>query len=184
MNDIDEAVSPALIPTTRKAAREIGAVRYNTGKPCARGHLADRYTKSSICVQCSKESQQARRNKTPGKEANRLSQRELRQNVFYKAELLEASRRHQVPAAQIPPHYDKFECRAVYLDAVIKTRDTGVPHEVDHIIPLSGGGFHSAENLQVLTRAENAKKRLTDWLVYGYPRGGRKKKNPEGGSEA
>ena len=38
------------------------------------------------------------------------------------------------------------------------TEETGVPHEVDHTIPISKGGLHHQDNLQVLTREENRRK--------------------------
>lgn len=36
--------------------------------------------------------------------------------------------------------------------------ETGVAHHIDHIIPLSAGGTHTKENLQVLTAQENIAK--------------------------
>ena len=42
-------------PTELKIARERGLTYYFTGKPCPKGHIADRYTKSSKCVDCNKE---------------------------------------------------------------------------------------------------------------------------------
>lgn len=49
-----------------------------------------------------------------------------------------------------------------YKEAARLTRETGIRHEVDHIIPLQGQyvcGFHVENNLQILTRSENARKR-------------------------
>lgn len=37
-----------------KAINE-GRKRYNTGKPCKRGHLADRFTATMNCIRCIKE---------------------------------------------------------------------------------------------------------------------------------
>jgi len=38
------------------------------------------------------------------------------------------------------------------------TEETGIPHEVYHIIPISKGGKHHENNLQILTATENRKK--------------------------
>ena len=51
---------------------------------------------------------------------------------------------------------------AFYKEAVRITKDTGVRHEVDHIFPLRGKmacGLHCEQNLQILTRSENARKK-------------------------
>jgi len=42
------------------------------------------------------------------------------------------------------------------------TAETGIKHEVDHIIPIKGknvSGLHVPWNLQILTKSKNAKKR-------------------------
>jgi len=36
----------------RKEAKDAGLTRYNTGKPCKHGHVADRWVWSGVCVQC------------------------------------------------------------------------------------------------------------------------------------
>jgi 5-methylcytosine-specific restriction endonuclease McrA len=45
-----------------------------------------------------------------------------------------------------------------YKEARRLTKETGIPHEVDHIWPLAKGGPHLPWNLQVLTAEENRKK--------------------------
>lgn len=42
-------------PISRAQAIAVRQRRYNTGKPCQRGHLSDRYTTSGQCVECAKE---------------------------------------------------------------------------------------------------------------------------------
>src|SRR6476660_7640656 len=37
---------------SRADARTQGLKRYFTGKPCKRGHLAERYTAKAVCVAC------------------------------------------------------------------------------------------------------------------------------------
>ncbi len=53
-------------------------------------------------------------------------------------------------------HYDQMN--ELYHQAKELSRSTGIPHEVDHIIPLCGknvSGLHIPLNMRVITRAEN-----------------------------
>ena len=56
------------------------------------------------------------------------------------------------------PLEERSLCKSFYDEADRLTKETGVPHEVDHIIPLSRGGSHSPDNIQVITAEENRKK--------------------------
>ena len=63
---------------------------------------------------------------------------------------------------QMPPWADREAIAAVYVEAARLTRETGIPHEVDHILPLQGDtvrGLHVHTNLQILTRGKNRSKR-------------------------
>lgn len=61
------------------------------------------------------------------------------------------------------PHWaDQAAIREVYREAQRMTRETGIAHHVDHEIPLNGrlvSGLHVHNNLQILTRSENSRKR-------------------------
>jgi 5-methylcytosine-specific restriction endonuclease McrA len=55
-------------PISREAAKASGLVFYCTGAPCAQGHLAERYTSTGACKECSAEDarrQKRRRKKDP-----------------------------------------------------------------------------------------------------------------------
>ena len=74
-----------------------------------------------------------------------------------------AKRRAQKRKATPPwlTEYHWIQIEAYYIEAATKTRDTGIPHEVDHIEPLKGkdrSGLHVPWNLKVITRHENRKK--------------------------
>lgn len=53
------------------------------------------------------------------------------------------------------------EMLAIYAEAVRLSCETGIPREVDHIVPLLGEnvcGLHVPQNLQILTRTQNRSK--------------------------
>lgn len=49
----------------------------------------------------------------------------------------------------------------LYTESRTLTKETGIKHEIDHIIPLSKGGEHLPFNLQVITESENQQKNNT-----------------------
>lgn len=53
---------------------------------------------------------------------------------------------------------DNSKIKEFYIRAKLLSERTGIPHEVDHIIPVSKGGKHTENNLQILTRSENRRK--------------------------
>lgn len=60
-----------------------------------------------------------------------------------------------------PPWADPREIKGIYLEAKRRTRETGVPHSVDHDIPILGEivcGLHAPANLRVITLTENCAK--------------------------
>jgi len=72
------------------------------------------------------------------------------------------TRKYQLRKKQACPEWaDHDAITAVYVEAARLTLETGIPHEVDHIIPLNGrtvSGLHVACNLRVVPAAENRRK--------------------------
>lgn len=61
----------------------------------------------------------------------------------------------------VPPWADRKAMLAFYEEARRLTRETGIPHHVDHIIPIKHPlicGLHVEHNLQVLPAKANASK--------------------------
>lgn len=62
----------------------------------------------------------------------------------------------------IPPWANLKAIKAFYTEALRLTRETGVRHEVDHIVPLQSDvvcGLHCEANLRVITKFENQSKK-------------------------
>lgn len=74
---------------------------------------------------------------------------------------LAASNRRAAQIMATPWWVDSKELRPVYAEALERTLQTGIAHDVDHVVPLRGKtvcGLHVAWNLRVITRTENLKK--------------------------
>lgn len=87
-----------------------------------------------------------------------------------KAKVSANNRRQQSHVARVvtkwDPEWDQLVELEAYDLAIARTLLTGVPWEVDHIVPLrskSVTGLHNGHNLAVITRAHNRAKRNAIW---------------------
>lgn len=86
----------------------------------------------------------------------RKSRIKNKDRVYYnnrKREILEVT--------SMPSWANGCEIRRIYDEAKRISKETGVKHHVDHIVPLKGKavcGLHVENNLQIITAAENLKK--------------------------
>lgn len=75
-------------------------------------------------------------------------------------------RRHHAQKERTPSWRDQEKINEIYRSAKSATESTGIPHEVDHVIPLRGkntdgpsvSGLHHQDNLLVVPRADNRSK--------------------------
>lgn len=78
-----------------------------------------------------------------------------------RARALSSKRRAVVINAVVPGIYDHEKCVAIYDECRRITKETGIIHHVDHIVPLMNKlvcGLHCSGNLQILTAEENMAK--------------------------
>ncbi|PXX54659.1 hypothetical protein SAMN05660489_05696 [Pseudomonas sp. LAMO17WK12:I10] len=77
---------------------------------------------------------------------------------------LNQEKRKSAMALATPLWRDKKAIRDIYQEARRLTVETGIKHEVDHIVPIMGKkvcGLHVEANLQILTKTENIRKHAT-----------------------
>lgn len=72
--------------------------------------------------------------------------------------------RQHAKRQSMPPWVDRAAFLPIYEEAARLTRETGIPHEVDHIVPIQHPlvcGLHVPANLRVIPRSANRAKRNT-----------------------
>lgn len=144
-----------MVAKSIKEARALGINRYFTGRPCPRGHIAERTASKGECVKCRNEDAVA------WKRANRakvLGHRRKYRKKFPGRHRASCYKAHSKRALRVPPWVDHDAIAVIYDRAVVLSVTTGIPHEVDHIFPLLGkhcSGLHVPWNLRIIPAAKN-----------------------------
>lgn len=74
------------------------------------------------------------------------------------------ARRRTLLMSRLHPDADLEAIAKVYCECDRISNESRVPHEVDHIIPISRGGWHHQDNLQIIT--ENLNRRKKDLIEF------------------
>ncbi len=96
------------------------------------------------------------------KDKRKITRRKHRIANPGKSNAITAKRRAAIIKAT-PPGTDMKPIDALYIECAKISKETGIPHCVDHIIPLrpragEPRGSHSLDNLRIITAAENMSK--------------------------
>jgi 5-methylcytosine-specific restriction endonuclease McrA len=132
----------------RKQALLEGKKTYISVTACKHCGSLEKFTSSYSCYPCSL-----------NRGLEKLNNPELMKRYRTKANANAKTYRYRSRKKnQMPNDIDHEKVKIFYIEAERLTEETGIIHHVDHIIPLSKGGLHHQDNLQVLTATENIKK--------------------------
>ena len=165
---------------SRSHAKEQGLVRYFTGKPCAKGHLAERRVSNWMCIECGNEHDRNWYKNKPEKRIATASKWNKENKQKHKEHLKNwkknnvalvniSTTKRRIARLQRTPFWlnagQEFEMECIYKYCAA-LRSVGLDYEVDHMVPLQGktvSGLHVPWNLQILTASENAAKGNRLW---------------------
>jgi len=154
-------------PASQAEALRQGVTYYFTGNPCKHGHLSERFAKNRNCRECLRLRNRARTKQDYWLDYGDADYKERkRQNAskYYNTRSHKRAvrqRRFFEKASRVATNRGITELRRLRLEAQLLSIDTGVKHEVDHIIPLIHPlvcGLSVPANCQILTKADNRRK--------------------------
>jgi 5-methylcytosine-specific restriction endonuclease McrA len=179
----------------RKEAKALGLVRYFTGKPCPKGHIAERFTKYGQCLDCvtasrdewheaNKERARARNIKWHLDNPDAKRARDAKWRAKNKDVFRASIKRHYLANPEMYASY-RANRRArlkaapgngITADDIKRlTKLQGgkcayckkqKPLTLDHIEPLARGGAHEAKNAQMVCKSCNSSKCAKDPLDF------------------
>lgn len=160
----------------RLHAIEEGKKTYEGSTACKHCGSCEKYVSTSSCAPCAikrgleklnnEELMKPYRTKEKGKK--RLDKWREENPEKYKEQWgrypeknnMRASKRRAAVVNQTPDLTQEQvkQILTIYEECSRLSVETGIPHEVDHIIPICNGGLHHPDNLQILTMKENRSK--------------------------
>lgn len=168
---------------TKKQAKSEGLKRYFTGKPCKRGHIAERTTSSGTCVMCELLWKRTGTGKAISNKATRTYRAVNKARLSVMERQYAKKRRDNLPGIvaetsarvraglAVVGWRNRKKVLDIYeqcydLNLASATAGSTQRFVVDHIIPLNGegvSGLHNEHNLQILTREQNSEKGNEYW---------------------
>jgi 5-methylcytosine-specific restriction endonuclease McrA len=160
----------------RQQAKKNGELTYEGYKTCIKCGGSERYTSNGSCVKCERERGIAKlldnelmapyRTKEKHQKNRERRRETIRENSKRYAQTEKgkitscnnASVRRARVRNQLPETADFDKIKEIYSECRRISEETGIPHEVDHIIPIAKGGLHHQDNLQIITRELNRSK--------------------------
>lgn len=163
-----------MFKSTRKEARACGDLYYFTGVACKHGHINKRFVSCGVCLGCYRIHRENNREneviRVTEYNKNNLDKMKCRQ-IKYRASIkgrgvanASSAKRRVSKIQRTSKWLSKNDLKMIdnmYLIASRVSKETGVKHHVDHVVPLQGelvSGLHVPNNLQLLTAFDNTSK--------------------------
>ena len=134
----------------RLQAIEEGKKTYEGSTSCKHCGSYEKYVSTSSCAPCLKK-----------KGLEKLNNPELMKPYRTKEKVNNKTYRYRTKKFGETPTLTNEEHKRIlliYKECAKITEETGILHHVDHIHPISKGGKHHPDNLQILTATENIRK--------------------------
>lgn len=154
---------------SREAAIIAGVAKYNTSKPCKKGHNSDRYTATGDCCQCQQIWTTAYHKRNSEKLTEYAQQRYTTNLLSYKA--YTANKRAKaygapgiITEADIKCKLDSQKYTCKYCSIELNST-----FHVDHILPFKKNGTNFPTNIQCLCEKCNkskGSKYVSDYLIW------------------
>lgn len=146
----------------KQLAIEEGRKTFFDGKPCANGHVAERYTRSSMCLECQKGYVRKYRERNPNaqSEADKRFYQNHKEHFRIKAKLQRLKR-----GGIVTQRHAKWIKRLLKLQRGLCAYcrcDISKGFHVDHIMPVALGGDSDPSNLQLTCATCNQRKAAKD----------------------
>jgi 5-methylcytosine-specific restriction endonuclease McrA len=150
----------------RATAKETGLSTYFTGRPCKHDHISERFVLNGVCCECKSAYNSSTEKKMwRGRNSDHIK-------LFYRAwqksnpdRVSAISARYRSRKNKAQPDWlteeDNRNITAIYSMSKRLSCCLGIPHEVDHIIPLNGAGvcgLHVPWNLAAIPAPINRSK--------------------------
>lgn len=140
--------------------KELSRRWYSANADCQRALMRDRYLKN-------KEASHAQSRewaKNNAEKRKKIARDWVRRNP---EQVLARTRAYQLSKINAVPRWaDAEKIKAVYRESARLSRETGVQHHVDHVVPLQSKlvcGLHWHENLAILSAVDNVRKGNRQW---------------------
>lgn len=141
---------PKISQQNRELAKQNGEKIYLSGTPCKKCGTYEKYVSTYGCVKCVREEGIKKLNNKELMSPYRTKEKSNNKTYRYRSK--------KFGDALVLTQEEHQRILSIYKECAKITEETGVPHHVDHIIPISKGGPHHPDNLQILTATENIRK--------------------------